>query len=658
MGWFGLFDQLRLRTSAGAERDPGAAMPGWALPGSQLRVTDRGLAALYRGLILAAGQDYRADMFDLAGHHLARSHAAGAGLFHIDARLTGRPQRILFGEDPAHGLIAWHEPSQTAQVRLPGGTAPAGVMLEHTTLASLLSLTLPIQAIASLSAWVDTAAQAIALLHGLEPWLTGATRATLRVTEAVAAELIIALPQLPARCALIVPCTGAADHEGRGEDPTHLLLCLERLSAQTVDDAAGRAAAAPRRILRETWNDRDRAWRTARQGGVAVQLPLPRRELRPSWTVSIVEDVPATPIGVAVAALQTTAYRASCGFDYVAELSGATVLTVADTVFVVPQDGPVLIEPSLLPDADGETADPAGAAMLGARVALQNGQLAAERARPVDTLSDRPAFLLGTAASPARYLTEIWPRMEYLFRQCEQDRLTPDAFDVLVPGGADTLVIDSLLALGILRANIRRDLAGVLFRRLLVVPPASHADRAQRGTAYDAFWVRLETLRRGGDFVSFSQARPPDRVFLTAGDGGSLLNATSLAAIARQRGFQLVSPHDADFTTLAVQLAAARIIIGESDAMAWSVLARDCAIGALLADTATQVPHALLHAAAARGHTVAVAFGSAIGVPGQPGCGFAVAPELLDALIDRLERGQTPERVRPAGLAAMAEAGR
>ena len=78
MSWFGLFDHLRLHgmSGAGQERHAGLAAQGWSMPGSQLRLTDRGLAALYRGAILAAGKDYRADMFDLAGHYLA--HAAPA----------------------------------------------------------------------------------------------------------------------------------------------------------------------------------------------------------------------------------------------------------------------------------------------------------------------------------------------------------------------------------------------------------------------------------------------------------------------------------------------------------------------------------------------------------------------------------------------------
>jgi hypothetical protein len=381
---------------------------------------------------------------------------------------------------------------------------------------------------------------------------------------------------------------------------------------------------------------------------VTALLPLHGQGLKDGWTVSIVEDVPGTPVGMALAALQTTPYRAASGFDYVAEVSGARLLRMPDGLCILPIDGPVLIEP----------ADPAGAIGVNARGAVANGQLSLALPPPVHTLSDRPAFLLGAAPSTGRYLTEIWPRMEYLFQRCEQEQLPLDAFDVLVPGGASALVRDSLMELGLPPWCVRDAVEGVLFRRLLVVPPASHADRAQRSAAYDAFWTRRAGLRRATDFVSFSRPQPADRLFLTAGDGESLLNPAGLAAVARQRGFQVVSTRDTDFTRLTALLAGARMIIGDRYSLVWSVLASECAIGVLLANTAAVLPHAVLHAAAARGHSVAVAFGSAIGAqdPNAPDRGFAVAPAELEALIDRLERVNAREPGHPTAPSAVAGA--
>jgi len=643
MGWFELFDRLRLRTSlqASADRDLGSALEGWSLPGSQLRITDRGLAALYRGEILDAGRDYRADMFDLAGHNLARSRAPAEGEFHLDARLAGRPQQILFGADHGHGLIAWHLPSHATTFRLPLAQDAQSIHLAPASLASMLIQTLPVQAITSLSAWADSAQQAGDLLRSLAPWLTRDTIAIVRLHAEAAASFLDALQQIPASCVLVVPCTGAADHEGRGEDPTEVLICLEALSTQSSAEAQARAQAAPRSIVRETWNDKDRAWRSAAQDGVFVQQPLPGRNLLAGWTIGIVDDVPATPVGIEIAALQTTAYRAATGFDYVAEIIGAVVVRAGDATVLVPQDGPAVIDPALLPGTDSDAFSLAESAaqtqaFLAVRQLSVQGQFGLARSQPVRSTRDRTAFLLGTDSHRPRLLTEILPRLEYLFRQCEQDRRSLDDYDVLIPGGADDWLRAALLVLGIAPEHIVTDTDGVLFRRVLVVPPASSNRRAERNAAYDQFWTRLAAMRRGAGFVSFSQPRPAQRLYLTTRTGAALLNATRLIAAARAQGYHIVDVDSADFEILATQLAAARVIVGTAEALAWSVLARDCVVGALLADTATGLPHGLLHAAAARGHTVSVAFGSGIGRAEHGG--FAVPPELLDTLIDRLER--------------------
>lgn len=585
-------------------------------------------------------------MFDLAGHYLSRSTPAGPGLFHIDARLTGRPQRILFGVDRGPGLIAWHAPTATTTIRLPGAAQPRGVVLDNASLLSLLNQTLPIGAISSLSIWADTAEAARALLEGLAPFLSRHTQAVLRLSQPVATEVLEALPTWPLHCAMVLPCTGAADHEGRGEDPSDLLLCLERLSPQTVQDAAAQAAALPHEIRRDTWNEKDRAWRLSRQGGVALMQPLPDTRVSPGWTLTVEGESPATPVGLAAVALQSVPYRAGAGLDYVADIDAATMMALGGSVFIVPQEGPVLIDPAMVPSAD---ADPQASPATGhnptneaARALLAGGSFGARRLRPIHTVSDRPAFLLGNTASPIAYLTELWPRLEYLFQICEQERLDVEAFDIVVPGGRAApglgrLVPDSLTAIGIPAANIRTDIEGMLFRRLLVATPASRSDMAQRSLAYEQFLTRFDSLRHGSDFVSFSRPRAPSLLFLTCSEGPQALNGEALAAAAVQRGWHVVDTQTTSFEDLAVLLAGARAIVGTGQALAWSCLARGCALGVLLADTQPSLPYAALHAAAARGHTVSLAFGTSIGYGDTPG--FALAQDRLEALLGRIEAG-------------------
>ena len=166
VGWFGLFDLLRFAQTAGPSS-------GWALPGSRLRLTDRHLAALYHGAVTDIGHGFHADLFDIASHHLARTSSPEGGAFHIDMRMTGRPARLLFGTDHTQAILAWHAASETATVRLAGGDP--GVALPHADLAALLAQSLPIQQIATLSAWVEDFQGIEAVMKQLDPWLTTAT---------------------------------------------------------------------------------------------------------------------------------------------------------------------------------------------------------------------------------------------------------------------------------------------------------------------------------------------------------------------------------------------------------------------------------------------------------------------------------------------------
>ncbi len=622
MSWFGLFDRLRLRPPPAAE--------GWPLPGSQLRLVDRDLSALYRSAILAAGDDWRADMFDIASHHLARARAAADGAFHVEVRLTGRPQGLLFADAAARGLLAWHEASHSAMLRMPGhiGETP----LAPADLDLLLTETLPIRSIASLAVWAIDAGEVQALLYRLAPWLTRHTHAIVRLPAAAAADAVAALPGWPARCAALLPCTSAADAEGRGEDPSDILLCLEDLSQKTSAETDART------IRRDSWNDKDRGWRSAAQGGVAMQMPLPDRAVTAGWTLGIQDDIPRSPAGVALSLLQTAPYRAVAGFDYVLDINGAVLMDIAGTICAVPQTGPIVVAPASLRLPDLATAEAKTTAEAMARMGLlHDGMVTAQRPAPIHTVSDRPAFLLGPAISRVGFITEIVPMLEYLLQICEQERLAPDQVEVIAPG-VDIALAEAALALaGFPAASLRRATDGVLFRRLLVTTPASHGDRAQRAAAYDAFWARTDRLRHGAVFSSFSRPRPADRFYLIDSSGPSLLNGDAIAAEAARHGFQSLDTARTDLATIATQLAGARALVGTSHALGWSCLARACAIGALHADTDPATPHALLHAAAARGHSVTMAFGSAIG-PAASG-GFAIDPGRFDTLLDRIEAG-------------------
>ena len=630
MSWFGLFERLRLHSGPGPQ--------SWALPGSQLRVTDAGLAALYRDMIEAVGEHWRADMFDLAGHHLARTAPAAPEQVHLDARLTGRPQRILFGQDAACGIIAWHAPSAATQLRLPDSTETTPVELPYAVQLGLLSHALPIAHIPTLSLWADTADNAATLLHALAPWFTAATRAVIRLPPEEARVLLLQFETRPGRCAAILPCTGAADPDGRGEDPSDVLLCLENLSTQTASQAAARTEAEPRRLTPDLWNVHDRAWRMERQGGVGVQLPLPERDVTTGWPPALIGDLPPAPLGPALAALQSGGLRATTGFDYVAEISSASLLVRAPAVLVLPQDGPAVLDPNGLPVSDDDVtpiADIVSRAetALAAAGWITDNVFAVTRSRPIRRLSSRPGFLLGTTdTTGCDYLTAIWPRLEYLLQQSEQRGIPLDTFDVLAPGPAHRLLRDSVASLGIDTANVILDVEDVLYRQILVVPPASHAFHPRRAAAFDRFWRRLASLRQNARFVSFSIPRPPERLYLTTREGPTLLNGAALATLARSRGFQVIDTDASDFAALESLMAHARVIVGAAAAMGWVGLADRCALGVLIGEADRTPPYPVLHAAAACGHSVAMACATAVGARG-----LAMDTARFEALLDRVD---------------------
>jgi hypothetical protein len=627
MSWFGLFDRLRLYPAA----------PGWPLPGSQLRLEDEGLAALYRDAVIAAGEPWRADMFDLAGHHMARATAQAPGQVHLDARLTGRPQRILFGDDRQCGILSWHAETTTIGLSLPG-VSDGAVTLPHTGLLAALTRALPVSAIVSVSLWAGSAEDAMVMLRAIAPWLVATSRAVVRLPPEAARAMLGSLAQLPASCAAALPCAGAADHEGRGEDPRDVLLCLESLSRQSPAEAEARSAAQSREMRCDLWNIHDAAWRGARRGGVAVQLPLPERGAAAGWPAALVGAPPRGPLGAALAALQSGGMRAGSGFDYVAEVNAAAVVRRGAAVLVVPQDGPALLDPALLPAADDEATPPARVTqaaftVLQAAGWIRDNALAFSLPGPMRLVSGRTGFLLGaTDGDTARFLTGLWPRLEYLLQHAEQRRVPLDSIDILAPAPTHRLLGACVAALGLDPGRIVTACEGVLYHEVLVVPPASQAAAPRRALAFDQFWQRLAQARGGAGFVSFSQQRPPERLYLTTADGPELLNGPALAHVAQSRGYHVVDTDTTDFASLALLMRHARIIVGASAALGWTGLASGCALGVLIGEADAAPPYAVLHAAAARGHTVAIACGSAVGR-----LGHAVATARFEALLDRID---------------------
>ncbi len=649
MSWFGLFDRVHLRNSADAVGTP--------LPGSQLCLEDLNIAALYREAVLAQGDTYRCDLFDIASHDLARRSPAAPGSYHLDIRLCGREQALLFHGDAGHGLIAWHAESGRGTLRLPGrlpGRVPGrlagggdAVTMEALSLWPLIEQTIAVRTVASLAIWAPDAAAAEAVLRRLAPYMLADTGLILRLLPEALAPALAMLGGWPAHCAAVIPCTGAADPDGRGEDPTSLLICVDHLSTRTAPAASPDIPApslpAP---ARELWNDKDRVWRAAQQSGVAVRLPLPDRTLTGGWRAAVVGEIPPTVLGVSAARLQTTAFRATAGFDYVLDISAATIVRSGDLVAIHPVDGPVVVAPASLRGCDaaepqsGDHATQAAQRLLAAHGWLAPQGIVLPQQHPATRLSQRPAFLLTGPCPTEIYIGEIWPTLEYVFQICEQNRLTLSDIDILIPGVTDPVVRQSLELLGIEPASIIDAPEGILFRQLLAAPPASDGNKAQRAAAFDQFWARAAGLIRTDSHASFTRLRHSGRVMLTGGGGPSLLNLSQLHDAARRRGYDVIDPAAMRLGEVAAILAGASAIVGTGPALAWTCLATTAQVGAILSDTGSALPYAALHAASARGFNVSLVFGSSTGGAGSPV--FTLAQDRFEALLDRLAGSTRP----------------
>lgn len=629
MSWFGLFDRVQLRS--------GPMASGVPLPGSQLRLADPDIAAVYRQATIDRGPAYRCDLFDIAGHDLARRAAPRPHGYHLDLRATGRPQQILFAGDAGHGIIAWHEADHAGTLRLAGGGE--AVSLTAMSLWALLEQRLPVSSIVSLSLWAPDAATAEHHLRRLAPLLVDDTTLILRLPPEALTEALAFLEAWPARCAAILPCTGAADGDGRGEDPNTVLLLVDHLSTRPARETP--LALAP--MAAGLWNCQERDWRLARQGGVAPLTPLPERGLTGGWTITVVGDLPPTQAGVAAAALQATAFRAAAGFDYVLDIASATVLRHEAEICVLPLDGPAVLAPASLTLCDSHDQTPGDAQFHAARALLAEcgwlGGPGVQITRPhgISRVSSRPAFLLTGPCAADRYVSEIWPCLEYALQFCEQNRLDVADIDILVPGTGPGLVRESLHLLGFADSQIHSDVEGVLYRQLLLAPPASHGTRPQRARAYDQFWARIARRIEALGQTSFTRPRRPQRVMLTGG-GPFLLNMAALHAVARRRGYEVIDPATLKFEDAVALIGGAKLIIGSGEALGWTCLASDARVGVLHSAAAQALPYAALHAASVRGFSVSLLFGAATG--GRATTSFSLAPDRFEALLDRLETGR------------------
>ena len=642
MGWFGLFDLLRFPQDAG----PAA---GWAMPGSRLRLIDRHLAALYHGAVTDIGHGFHADTFDIASHHLARSSAPESGAFHVDMRMTGRPASMLFGSDHTQAILAWHAASATATVRLAG--ADPVVALPHADLAALLEQSLPIQQIATLSAWVEDFQGIEAAMKQLDPWLTTSTRAIIRMPQTALEAMLGRLPAWPARCVAVVPCSTAAEGAAGIEAVSDVIVCFQDVSQRSpmavVDAARGRV----RRLRAETWNDKSRAQRSVAQGGLEVRLPADRAKPGSGLPITLLGDAPATLAGASFAAMQARPFQATTGFDYLLDISAATISRRNGTLFVVPQRGPVVIDPQALPEADASGLSPESMRdFLASCGAGDDGWFVEQAKAPVGALAARPTFLMTPNAGPLDHMMASWPNLQLVFELCDLERLAVSEIDVLVParpGHPDTAgwVIDSLLQSGFERSQIKHEFDGVLYRRLLLASPGCSSTGAQRAAGFDRFWNRYAASAGRAGFVSFSRARPSGKVLLVDEQTAPIVNGADLQAMARDRGYQIVNVAESALGEMVTALSAARVVVGPGSLLGWACLATQATLGLLHRDGDAALPYPALHAASARGHAVVVMFGTSIGSFVQSA--FVVAPDRFAALLDRVELSGPARRTRP-----------
>ena len=584
MGWFGLFDLVRLGEAA-----QGAGESIWRPGRSDVALADADLAALHHASALAAGHDFVPDLFDIASHHIAC--AQGASGFHVDLRLAGRAFRMAEGGHGRHGLMSWFAEDRSCRLRLCHD--PASAVLREVDPATLLAAALGAGGglITSVSLWVADAPGIQRAMGLLAPWLAPGASAIARLPAAALADALDRMPTWPCRCAAVLPAAWS-----QTEATADVILCL---------DLAGPSAGA-------TSPPRGPEGEQRRSGVAALLSSGAANPARPA--MAWIGDAAATPIGAALLAWPAAAAEADCGF--LLEVSAARIVGLGPHRLIVPLQGPPMRDPGF--------------------AAVEMPITEAEIPRPgLRAIAARATFLMGGPQTRLAHLTQMLPTLEHVFRLADREGPAPGEIDVAIPADAAPFVGESLVLAGIDAARIVTCVPDMLFARLLVAGRASDDAQPARAAIYDAFWARGAMQAGLARFTSFSRRPPAPRLLLHDPAASPLANAADLVAIARARGYDVVDPASTGLGVLATALAAASIVVGPAGVLGWACLADRASLGMLIADCETTLPHAALHAAAARGHTVTVLTGTGFG--GAADGGFAVAPEHFSTLLERLD---------------------
>ena len=598
LGWFRLFDRMRLRPET-------AMLEGWGLPGSRLRLTDPHLTSYFRELAGAAGVDVSVGAFDVASHMLARSAVASAGSWHLDLRLIGGPARLLFGGNSAHTIVSWHAPTQRATLQLPDRKP---VDLEGVDLLGLCERHLDLRELATLSAFVPDAATLGQWLHSLEPYLSRRTRAVIRLPGEALGGLVSVLPGWPVKPVALLPCEGEPV-EGDSEPRMDLLLCLEAVSQREIEDVApsrGGAQAPP-----TFWHDLDPP--PMMSGGFVVSA-LEDSQEDGGLLISLFGEAPTSAVGAEMFGLQTNKLRTESGAFRRFDLSAAR-LQLADGVLVASTV------------AGMATLDP---------YAMTPHSVSPEVTPPVTArlVAERPALLLSACDDRETALATLLPRLELACELIEREKLGADGVEIVCPDGLDEWTLEMLSLFGFGDAPVRAEVEDVLFSRLILATEIASLDAAKRSAVFDMFWRRVATMTLPNANASLTAPRPTGKV-LIVGPGGGIINQADLAQLARERRYAVIDPSVARPAEIAALLRDARVVIAPSRLGIWSAFTRRCALGLLHSDAEPGLPYAALHAAAARRHSTVAMFGSGAG--DDPDAGFLVAADRLAALMDRLE---------------------
>jgi hypothetical protein len=596
-------------------------MDSWALPGSALRLTDPHLASYFRSVI-TSGRANSVDIFDVTSHLLARSTvilATSSTLrFHVDIRGVGGQQSILLGSDQIHPILSWHFASRTAQLAMPG---EAVVELRAVELDTLLRLHLPISDIATLSIWLHDAADLVGVLENLRPFLTDETKALIRLPGSALTGLMQILPDLPGQAVALLPCEPEVD------DPTNklpdIVFCLGSLGSRARNAMVQPQNADHLTMQAEIWR---RGQALSPDQGLQVSAIADSRAASLGVPVNLFGDAPSTAVGAVIFGMQRVSTQQSAANGLRFELQAATLWRHNGDCVAVPMAGPAVIDPDI-----ADLALPSPAAMP-TQITLTRRQL-------VHHVESRTTFFLGRLSSRTQFAAQIWPKLELAFELIEREKIAAASICLLFDGEVDDWVRDALAFCGFGPSSLRTEGDGVLFRHLILASPACDQNAMRRGDLFDRFWQRLLGITRGvASEASFIEPRSSGRILLFKASS-RLLNSDELVALARTRQYRLIDPDTSSADVLAEALCAAKVIVAQSDAGIWLALAPSAAIGLIQSDTDPTVPYAALHAASARGHQVAVMFGSAIG--NAPQASYAVAVDRFALMLDQLEAATT-----------------